>query len=284
MTTFYSILSAVINPVSGEKISLGLLLSDGNRSFFDFSENRLSLLNSLVDKETKKFIRNYLKSIKTVLDKMNINQDQLTFFDETGKNLIINEPYLSYLSAYNQNVISFSKPISIDIKVEKQIFTTIFSKFIDDETNVKSHTKSHFQLMKSDFFLRIKDYYSIETEITSDHFKQILLPVSIDLFGKNNKYVIGQFFNLEKSIYHIKNEWFDYNQVNEVIKSDKKFVVSGEPEKTKFPQQHYFWEQLRKIKFHTFLDISELGIIEEYARKHDVRPVKQNNSGFSLTK
>jgi hypothetical protein len=146
MNTFYSILSAVINPVSGEKISVGLLLSDGNRSLFDFSENRLSLLNSLVDKETKKFIRQYLKSIDTVLNKIDINQDQLTILDEAGKNLVVNEPYIAYLSVYNQNVISFSNPVSIDVKVEEQVFIALFSKFIDDETNVKSHIKSHFQL------------------------------------------------------------------------------------------------------------------------------------------
>jgi hypothetical protein len=146
MNTFYSILSAVINPVSGEKISVGLLLSDGNRSLFDFSENRLSLLNSLIDKETKKFIRQYLKSIDTVLNKIDINQDQLTILDEAGKNLVVNEPYIAYLSVYNQNVISFSNPVSIDVKVEEQVFIALFSKFIDDETNVKSHIKSHFQL------------------------------------------------------------------------------------------------------------------------------------------
>jgi hypothetical protein len=146
MNTFYSILSAVINPISGEKISVGLLLSNGNRSLFDFSENRLSLLNSLIDKETKKFIRQYLKSIDTVLNKIDINQDQLTILDEAGKNLVVNEPYIAYLSVYNQNVISFSNPVSIDVKVEEQVFIALFSKFIDDETNVKSHIKSHFQL------------------------------------------------------------------------------------------------------------------------------------------
>jgi hypothetical protein len=274
MNTFYSILSAVINPVSGEKISVGLLLSDGNRSLFDFSENRLSLLNSLIDKETKKFIRQYLKSIDTVLNKIDINQDQLTILDEAGKNLVVNEPYIAYLSVYNQNVISFSNPVSIDVKVEEQIFIALFSKFIDDETNVKSHIKSHFQLIKSDFFPRIKNYYSIEKEITPDRFKKILLPVSIDLLGKNDKYVTGQFFDLEKSVYHIKNDWYDYNQANKIIKSGKKFVVSAEPDKTKFPQQHHFWNELGKIKSHTFLDISELERIEEYAKKHDVKPVE----------
>lgn len=137
MNTFYSILSAVINPVSGEKISVGLLLSDGNRSLFDFSENWLSLLNSLVDKETKKFIRHYLKSIESVLDKIDLNQEQLTILDEAGKNLAVNESYIAYLSVYNQNVISFSKPVSIDVKVEEQVFTALFSKFIDEETHNK---------------------------------------------------------------------------------------------------------------------------------------------------
>jgi ribosomal protein S17 len=59
---------------------------------------------------------------------------------------VVNEPYIAYLSVYNQNVISFSNPVSIDVKVEEQVFIALFSKFIDDETNVKSHIKSHFQL------------------------------------------------------------------------------------------------------------------------------------------
>ncbi len=273
MKTFYSILSAVINPISGEKISVGLLLSDGNRSLFDFSENRLSLLNSLIDKETRRFIRQYLKSVETVLCKIDISQDQLTIFDEAGKNLLVNEPYISYLSIYNQNVVSFSKPVSIEVKVEEQVFTTLFSRFIDDETNLKSHLKNHFQVIKSDFLPQIREYYSIEKEITPDRFRQILLPVSIDLLGKNDRHVSGQFFDLEKSVYHIKNDWFDYNQVNKVIKPGKKFVISAEPEKSKFPQQHYFWKELRKIKAHTFLDVSNLEEIKEYAKKHDVKPV-----------
>src|SRR5690606_32397370 len=140
--------------------------------------------------------------------------DQLTILDEAGKNLVVNESYITYLSVYNQNVISFSKPVSIDVKVEEQVFTVLFSKFIDEETHVKSHIKSHFQLIKSDFFPRVKKFYSIEKEITPDRFKQVLLPVSIDLLGKNDKYVTGQFFDLEKSVYHIKNDWYDYNQVN----------------------------------------------------------------------
>jgi len=272
MKTFYSILSAMINPVSGEKISLGLLLSDGNSSFFDFSETRLSLLNSIVDKETRKFIRHYLKSIENIIEKIDVNQDQLTIFEETGKNLIINEPYLAYLSIYCQNVISFSKPVPIEVTVNMEIFTSLFFKFIDNETNVKSNIKSNIQIVKTDFFIKSKDYYSIEKEFTFNDYKNLLLPITVDLFGKNEHYVLGEFFDLEKNINHIKNDYYDYLQINELFKKGMKFFISAEPDELKFPQQHHFWEEIRRLKNQTYVDMSELEKVEEYARVHGVKP------------
>ncbi|NVN95227.1 MAG: hypothetical protein HXX18_08090 [Bacteroidetes bacterium] len=273
MNTFYSILSAVINPASGEKISLGLLLSDGNTSLFDYSDSRFSLLNSLIDKESKKFIRHYLKSIENVIAKIDVNQEQMTILDEVGKNMIINEPYISYMSVYNQNVVSFSKPVTIDVAVEEKIFTTLFSKFIDEETLVKSNTKTNIQILKNDFFSKVKTHYLIEKELTSKDFPDLLLPVSIDLFGKNENYVIAQFFELEKNINYIKNDYFDFFQLDKILKSGKKFFITQEPEKTKYQQQHYFWEQIRKQIGYTYIDISEIDIVSEYAVEHCVKPI-----------
>jgi len=274
MKTFYSILSAVINSVSGEKISLGLLLSDGNKSIFNFSENRLSLLSSILDKDTRKFIRQYLKSIENIIGKIDINHDQMTILDETGKNVIMNEQYIGYLSVYNQNVISFSNPVSITVEVNESIFAKLFSRFIDDETNLKTNYKSNIQHKKAEFYPRVNDYYAIEKELISVFSNKLMLPVSVDLFGKNDNYVIGQFFDLEKSIYHIKNDYYDYSQVNEILKTGKKFVISSEPEKSKYPQQHYFWSEIKKQKKQTYCNIDELEMIEEYARIHQVKPVE----------
>lgn len=273
MKTFYSILSAVINSVSGEKISLGLLISDGNKSYFDYSNSRLSLLNSLIDKDNKKFIRQYLRSIENVIEKIDINQEQMTILDEVGKNLILNEPYIDYLSIYNQNVVSFSKPVNIDVSVNKNVFSTLFAKFIDNETTVKNNIKSDIQIIKNDFLPTVNDFYSIEKEITSKDFKNLLLPVSVDCFGKNDIYVIAQFFDLEKNINYIKNDYYDFHQMSEVTKSGKKFLVSHEPQKSKYPQQHYFWQEIRKQKKLTYLDISEKETIREYAVEHGVKPV-----------
>lgn len=272
MKTFYSILSAVINPVSGEKISLGLLLSDGNSSIFDFSDNRFSLIGSLIDKDNKKFVRQYLKSIENVINKIDVNQDQLTIQQSEGKNLIINEPYINYLSTYSKNVISFSQPVSIDVKVEKTVFEALFKKFIDEETETQTTTKNNIQIVKTDFFPRVQNHFSIEKVFTFENSPKVLLPITIDLFGKNETYVFGQFLDLEKSIYHIKNDYFDYHQLSEIYAKSYKFLISNEPHKIKYPQQHYFWSEIRKIKTHQYIDISELEVIEEYAIKHQVQP------------
>jgi hypothetical protein len=274
MQTFYSILSAVINPSTGEKISLGLLLSDGNQSLFHFSDNRLTLLNDLLDKETKKFVRLYLKSIENIIEKYDVNQNQLTIFEETGKNVIINEPYIAYLSAYNQNVITFSRPVLIDIPVNQEIFSSLFVKFIDNESNIKSGVQKNIQIVKTEFLPKIRNFYSVEKEMTPLDFPNLILPVTIDFMGMNDEYVIGQFFELEKSINFIKSDYFDYQQIKETIQPGKRFIISSEPEKIRYPQQHYFWDEIRKQQDCTYLDINELEEIESYAIQHGVKPVE----------
>lgn len=273
MKTFYSILSVVINPVSGEKVSLGLLLSDGNTSLFDFSDNRFSLVGSLIDKERKKFVRQYLRSVENVIKKIDVNQDQLTILDGEGKNLIINEAYIGYLSTYSQNVISFSKPVAIDVKVENSVFEALFSRFIDEETAVETSRKNSIQLIKNDFFPRVQNHFATEKEFTPEKYPKVILPITIDLFGKNEIYVMGQFLDLEKSIFYIKSDFFNYYQLAVLYSESKKFLISHEPQKDKYPQQHYFWSEIRKQKGHSFVDISELEIIEKYAEKHQVMPV-----------
>jgi hypothetical protein len=51
MNTFYSIVSATINTLTDESITLGLLLSDGKQSRYAFSSNRLSLVRGLVSSD-----------------------------------------------------------------------------------------------------------------------------------------------------------------------------------------------------------------------------------------
>lgn len=272
MKTFYSILSAVINPVSGEKIAIGLLLSDGNESIFRCSDSRLSIVNQIVDNNTRQFIKSYIKSIDSVIRNIDINNDTTNIFYCEGKNVIVNEPYIEYLSKYSKNVISFSKPAKIDLKVEKEVFNNLFAKFITEEHEPEVKIERKIKLVKNELFPKAEKHFTIEKHFVQSKETKLLLPVKIDLFGTNGKIVIGHFFDLEKPTNNIKSDFYDFEQIANLHKSSKKFLISFEPEKEKMPQQHYFWSQIRKQKTHTYIDLSEVDMILKYAEKNNVIP------------
>lgn len=51
----------------------------------------------------------------------------------------------------------------------------------------------------------------------------------------------------------------------------KYFVLGHEPEK-KDDKNHLLWEQIRNTEFLEFVDVNEVGRIEEYIEKSEVKP------------
>lgn len=273
MKTFYSILSAVINPLTNEKVSMGLLLSNGKDSFFEISVNRLSVVKSLISKDQYKFIKDYLKSIYRVIQKIDRSFQDDVIIPENGNNIIVNESYMEYLSRYSQNITVFSKPVQIEVELNKGIFQKLFNKYIETDTIVVEKEQRSIYKIKDSFLPKVEQYFSIEKEISSVQFPSLVMPITIDIFGKNEIPVFGQFIDLERAVNHIKNDYFDIMQLSEVIPNSVKFLISCEPDKHKFIQQHNIWDQLRNDKSYSYTDISEVESIEAYAQKHGVIPV-----------
>ena len=107
MKTFFSILSVPTKPESDEKIAVGLLFSNGVISKFDYSFNKLKVVKELVNESQYFFIENYFKAI----EKHTFRNDE-----NEGKQTVVNEQYIGYLSDYDNNVITFHKPVKIDRK------------------------------------------------------------------------------------------------------------------------------------------------------------------------
>ncbi|NOX48754.1 MAG: hypothetical protein GXO89_17430 [Chlorobi bacterium] len=272
MKTFYSIVSVILNAATSERLSLGLVLSNGNDSIFNYSRNRLSVIRPIISKAKYSFVKDYFKSMHRVIEKVDENLRELTIFNE--KNLIFNEPYFEYLSDYNRNVVTVSKPIQIDVPVSEKAFRVLFIKFIEKDVVVTKKEKHNVQLTKERFLPGMKSYCSINKELTNIDYPALVLPITIDLIGKNERPFISQFFDLERGLYHIKNDYFDLNQIPKIIPDSKKFIISTEPDKNDFIRQHAIWEQIREIKGFTYVDVSEVEKIEEYAKTHGVTPLE----------
>lgn len=273
--TFYSILYAVIRPETDEKIAIGLILSDGSNSLFDSSKNKLGAVKSLLGTDALRYIQNYISSVKkTVLDSMkNLHQHSIFEFIDS-KHPVINENYFNYLSVYSSNLVWFSKPLQIDVPVEKETFRKLFEKFVDEEygKDFVKHELVGLRRVKNDFIPKVTGYFSHDTEVTNTEFSGLITPVSIDLIGKNEIMVFAQFLDMEKPVRDIKYSFYDIKELKEVEQNSKGFLVSTEPDKTDFSKQHLIWNNIRNYKQFEYIDISEVEKIKEYAEEHHVVP------------
>lgn len=274
MKTFYCILSVPIRPESDEKIALGLLLSDGQNSIFHYSTNKLRIIGDLVNDEQHKFIKRYLKSIEAVSHKVDGNIDKIQFSESSNElNVVLNEPYFEYLSTYNKNVLFFSKPIRIDLPVNEEIYKRLFEKYIDTEKIRQEKQLKSVSKIREEFLPKVVEYFSEEKEITENDYPSIIIPVTVDLFGKNEDPVYAQFIDLERrNLNYIKNDYYDLKQLKDAIEKGKGFLITSEPNKENFNRQHDIWVHIRKAREFEIVDASEVEKIRQYAQEHDVKP------------
>lgn len=275
MKTFFSILSAPIRPESGEQISLGLILSDGNKSLFNFSVTKLAVIKSLTEDSSYHFIKRYLKAIENVINKVDTDDPTLIPRIHDQKNIVVNEPYIEYLSIYNRNVLSFSKPAKIDVEVTPEKFNQLFEKFIDiiRIPTIKNTIKGSISQVKRSFMPSVSNYFAENRKITPNEFPSVIIPVTIDLFGKNENIVFAQFIDMERNFNHIKIDYYDLKELRGIIPDAHSFLITAEPEKSTFQKQHEIWEHIRAGSDFDYVDISEVDRIKQYAVQHGVKPM-----------
>ena len=277
MNTFYTILSAVIRPEIDEKLSLGLMLiNDRNVSFY-VSEKKLSVVKKLVSNNYFKGIKQSIKFIESSFIKTQNNIKETTIYFEsnnTDKLDVFNYKYIDYLSDYNNNVLSFSKPIPIKLDYSESLFKKLFYKYIDEYSFLDIETKplSQIKKFKNSFYPKVEKYFNIEQEINSLNYKGLIMPIKLDLMGKNEIEVFANTIDMSKNKQIIELGLADLLHISRAIPKAKQFIISSEPNKSN-EINHRIWKNIRDVKEFEYVDISESEKIKEYAVKHGVVPL-----------
>lgn len=278
MKTIYSILYVNLNTTLNERVSIGVLVSNGSKNYFKFSSDKLSAFKGILNSERYGLVKSYLKSIDKEIVSDNIVDSDKLFIKRDFKNDWINESYLVYLSRYSNNIIQFSEPKTIDVDLNDNTFKRIFEKYIfkfSENANVQPEFNVH-SIVKKQLFPKIQKRVNIEKTLTSDDFENLFAPIDIDFIGVNGIPVAGQTIDFEKSHYYLENDVTRFVSLTKAIELEgdsrgKYFVLGREPQK-RVNKNHLLWEHIRDTEFLEFVDISEVGIIEDYIQKNNVRP------------
>ncbi|MCL6220714.1 hypothetical protein [Zunongwangia pacifica] len=278
MRTIYSILYINLNTALNERVSIGIVVSNGLENYFKFSATKLSAFKAILNAEKYSLVKSYLKSIEKEVVTNKVTHTTTLFNPKDVKNNWISEPYLAYLSNYSNNIIQFAPPKAIDVDLNDNTFKRIFEKYIfpfSEDTNEAPAFNVH-SIVKKQLFPKIEKRVNLEKTLTSKDFENLFAPIEIDFIGVNGIPVAGQTIDFEKKHYYLENDVARFVSLTKAIELEgdykgKYFVLGREPQK-KVDKNHLLWKHIRDTEFLEFVDIAEIGIIEDYLQKNDVRP------------
>jgi hypothetical protein len=277
MKTFYSIVSIATKPFFDEKISVGLLCINDFETYFHFSSAKLKWVGKFLSNDAKTQALNSLKSIAFEVKKSDIESNE--FF--INSNLPFSSSYLNYLSRYNNNLVQFSAPIEIEIELNSVVFEKLFHKYIFAEEKfqvLKTEKKqSIIETFRNTFKPKIKQYANTDFTVNHHIIKDLITPITVDLFGKNGAFVTGQAIDFSKETSNLAKDINSYMYLalaTEMNDSDAKCYLLGEEPKKDLVKNHQIWNNARKAKNIEFLTFDESEKVIEYLERRKVRPIE----------
>ncbi|MEN6510357.1 MAG: hypothetical protein ABFD00_00790 [Chloroherpetonaceae bacterium] len=283
MQPFFSILMTPIRPAIKEQVSVALILISENKVFFKYSAEKLSFLKKLIPSDVSEMLKQYLAGLSNKISTMQDDlSDEYLLIRPTTKDFnFLSDKYLSDLSAYSNNLITFSKPAIIDIETSEQSFNLLFEKFVSDEytKNLADELLSNIEILRKDFYPKIQNRVNFDVDINKIIKEEKKVPISvlpehINIFGKNGKYVTAQVIDFDKKSNNLKADLSFYiNFINEFDGDNSHFIIGNEPEKSQQKNNQY-WDDVRKFKKNLqYVPFKEVEIISNYLEKNDVKPV-----------
>lgn len=139
MKTFFSIVSIQTNPISTEKVVMGVLAITENVIYFDYSKGKLGLLDKLAPAKVGIGImaKNTLQQIKQKVGEENKalikGQTKLQF-----EKSIFSKDYISYLNKYNNGILHFSEPASLPFDFTAEKFAQYYNNFVGEIAPVEA--------------------------------------------------------------------------------------------------------------------------------------------------
>lgn len=277
MKTFFSIIYLPLNSNLQEKVSVGLVMSNGEQTIFRVSNPKMQVLKGLISFNRFNILKNYFSNIINEIEPK-IDEFKLNIKTDVSNNWL-NESYFSYLNRYSNNLVIYSEPRNIDSAVTLESFKSIFNKYVfeyDEEINIVKN-EDILSKVRTRLFTKIEDRVNLNVTISSNDFNELLTPVDVNFIGKNGVIVAGQTIDFVKRLYNLENDLtrfisftkaVDYSSANK----GKYFLVGQEPNKIENPSNHRTWKHVKDSHLVEYVDLSETEKIKDYIIAKGVSP------------
>lgn len=278
MNTFFSILYLTLNASLNEKVSIGIIMANGDDIKFKISDTKLSIVKHLIPNQNYSFLKSYFKNLNSDLNIDFFNHNKLNLKKDISHNWI-NEKYFSYLHRYSNNIVEFSEPRKIDIAFDEITFNKLYEKYIfnnDEEVVAKDLKNDIVNIVKTKLYTKIKSKVNLDAIVNPSHFKELISPVNVNFIGENGEFVSGQTIDFSKRYVDLERDLTKYISFTKAVDFEKGsghyFLVGKEPKKSIGLKNHTIWRHIYESNIVDYIPLSETDKIEEYIDKKGVHP------------
>lgn len=209
MKNFMSSVYIKPNPVSDEKVCVGLFVGGADNAHFALSTNKLKVVNSLLPKNVYHSLKKSLESLEHTVTDKKVHEPAILFNDK-----IFTSDYFSYLNKYNKGLLNFSEPSTIGKSIDTNEFARLFELYVGEPLHKNETAKSKPTLkklvnefLKKDVFIAKADiHYTLNNAVVSS----IYTERSIDFISCNGNIFAGKSIDFNMEPKSIENHLFEY--------------------------------------------------------------------------
>lgn len=275
MNSFYTVLYVQTNPFVNERFSIGLLLTDNDKTMFEYSFKKLKHLKHILRDKAYMLIRECIKNIDCLVEE-NKEQTPPSLFNDTKVNhRMFSSEYLSYLADYSNNLLQFSKPAIFDLPTNKKNFDVLFGKYVflnESDEKVVEKKVDVKKIVQRDLYPKIRENVNIDFNLKPDHVEHLIFPVKVSFIGLNGIPVTGKAIDFGKRSHDVENDigrYFTLIKAFELSKQPGKHFLIGD---LKAKNRQSLWKNIRKQKIFDIVPFDETELISDYIIKQGVIP------------
>lgn len=275
MKSFYSLIKISPNEMSGDSLTIGLILSSLNGYKVRFSKNRKQLAKTILstDGSIVDFIEREISNNVKRHNKIISNCTQGFFELET----LLNSEYFVYLSKYSNGLLKITAPSFIADDIDEIKFNKLFNLFVDNKiyneenrVEVKNKEAIFNEKVKTNLINRVQNKVHVHQNIDNKIVPSLFNPFQIDCIGLNGAFVGAKslpFTQSKETLHKSINTYISViaqlsSQFNKPLDDNKFFLIADQPMK-KTPE-YDLWQLLyRNERLLKIISSEESGQVAE---------------------
>lgn len=274
MKSFYSLIKISPNEMSGDNLTIGIIMSTSTGIKLRFSKVRKHIAKGFISVDGS-VIDTIEREFQNTVNELN-NSDLIRnngLFDLPN---LLDTKYFSYLSNYSNGLLKFSAPNFIADDIDENKFNKLYSMLVDNTPEVlsdkssKNLEKIFYKTIDDKLINRVKDKVHTNQNIDNKTVPTLFNPFQMDCIGMNGVLVGAKslpFSQTKDTLHKTINTYISVmvhlsSEYKIPLNDNKFFLIADQPDKN--TEGYKLWNQINKSEnFLTIVSSNESDMVAE---------------------